>query len=71
MPKIWEFASYNLLSLFSPAVGLEHLHCDMKGVLLKQKSGNRKLQNYYKEITYTNELAFWHKEEFMNFSKTL
>lgn len=30
MPKIWEFASYNLLSLFSPAVGLEHLHCDMK-----------------------------------------
>jgi hypothetical protein len=30
MSKIWEFASYNLLSLFSPAVGLEHLHCDMK-----------------------------------------
>jgi hypothetical protein len=30
MTKIWHFASYNLLSLFSPAVGLEHLHCDMK-----------------------------------------
>lgn len=30
MRKIWEFASYNLLSLFSPAIGLEHLHCDMK-----------------------------------------
>ncbi|WP_414620272.1 PD-(D/E)XK nuclease family protein [Calothrix sp. CCY 0018] len=30
MKKIWNFASYNLLSLFSPPVGLEHLHCDMK-----------------------------------------
>ncbi len=30
MRKVWEFASYNLLSLFSPAIGLEHLHCDMK-----------------------------------------
>lgn len=30
MPKIWQFASYNLLSLFSPPVGLESLHCDMK-----------------------------------------
>lgn len=30
MSKIWQFASYNLLSLFSPPVGLEHLHCDMK-----------------------------------------
>lgn len=28
--KIWNFASYNLLSLHSPPVGLEHLHCDMK-----------------------------------------
>ncbi|MEO0969067.1 MAG: hypothetical protein AAFX80_12260 [Cyanobacteria bacterium J06639_18] len=28
--KIWNFASYNLLSSFSPAVGLEHFHCDMK-----------------------------------------
>lgn len=28
--KIWDFASYNLLSLFSPPIGLEHLHCDMK-----------------------------------------
>lgn len=30
MTKIWQFASYNLLSLYSPPVGLEHLHCDMK-----------------------------------------
>ena len=30
MKKVWNFASYNLLSLFSPAVGLEHLHCEMK-----------------------------------------
>ncbi|MEM6751942.1 MAG: PD-(D/E)XK nuclease family protein [Cyanobacteria bacterium P01_C01_bin.38] len=30
MKKVWNFASYNLLSLFSPPVGLEHLHCDMK-----------------------------------------
>lgn len=30
MRKVWEFASYNLLSSFSPAIGLEHLHCDMK-----------------------------------------
>ena len=30
MKKVWNFSSYNLLSLFSPAVGLEHLHCDMK-----------------------------------------
>ena len=30
MKKIWDFASYNLLSLYSPPVGLEHLHCDMK-----------------------------------------
>ncbi|MGL4617840.1 PD-(D/E)XK nuclease family protein [Chroococcidiopsis sp.] len=37
MPKTWEFASYNLLSLFSPAVGLEHLHCDMKRGFTKAK----------------------------------
>ncbi|MEL7242515.1 MAG: PD-(D/E)XK nuclease family protein [Cyanobacteria bacterium J06629_18] len=30
MKKVWNFSSYNLLSLFSPPVGLEHLHCDMK-----------------------------------------
>ncbi|MDY7015914.1 MAG: PD-(D/E)XK nuclease family protein [Cyanobacteriota bacterium] len=30
MAKIWQFASYSLLRLFSPPVGLEHLHCDMK-----------------------------------------
>jgi hypothetical protein len=30
MSKIWQFASYNLLSLFSPAVGQERYHCDMK-----------------------------------------
>lgn len=30
MTKIWDFASYNLLYLHSPPVGLEHLHCDMK-----------------------------------------
>ncbi len=30
MQKIWDFASYNLLLLHSPQVGLEHLHCDMK-----------------------------------------
>ncbi|MBD1939472.1 PD-(D/E)XK nuclease family protein [Microcoleus sp. FACHB-68] len=30
MKKIWQYASYNLLSLFSPAVGQEHWHCDMK-----------------------------------------
>jgi PD-(D/E)XK nuclease superfamily len=28
--KIWNFASYNLLLLHSPPVGMEHLHCDMK-----------------------------------------
>ena len=30
MKKVWNFASYNLLSLYSPPVGLEHLHCEMK-----------------------------------------
>ena len=30
MGKIWNSASYNLLQLHSPPVGLEHLHCDMK-----------------------------------------
>ena len=30
MRKIWDFASYNLLSLFSPPVGREHWHCHMK-----------------------------------------
>lgn len=30
MGKIWDFASYNLLLLHSPPVGLEHLHCEMK-----------------------------------------
>lgn len=30
MRKVWNFASYNLLSLFSPPIGMEHLHCDMK-----------------------------------------
>lgn len=30
MPEIWQFASYNLLNLFSPAVGQEQFHCDMK-----------------------------------------
>lgn len=30
MTKIWQFASYNLWSLFSPAVGQEYWHCDMK-----------------------------------------
>lgn len=31
MGKIWlPFASYNLWSLFAPAVGQEHWHCDMK-----------------------------------------
>ena len=28
--KIWQFASYNLWSLFSPPVGQEYWHCDMK-----------------------------------------
>ena len=28
--QIWDFASYNLLSLFSPPVGREHWHCHMK-----------------------------------------
>lgn len=30
MGKIWNSASYNLLQLHSPPIGLEHLHCDMK-----------------------------------------
>ena len=30
MKKIWQFASYNLLSLFSPPIGQEYWHCDMK-----------------------------------------
>ena len=30
MKKIWAFASYNLWLQFSPPVGKEHLHCDMK-----------------------------------------
>lgn len=31
MGKIWlPFASYNLWSLFAPAIGQEHWHCDMK-----------------------------------------
>ncbi|MBC6478068.1 MAG: PD-(D/E)XK nuclease family protein [Hormoscilla sp. GM7CHS1pb] len=30
MKKIWQFASYNLWSLFSPPVGQEYWHCDMK-----------------------------------------
>ncbi|MDY6781777.1 MAG: PD-(D/E)XK nuclease family protein [Cyanobacteriota bacterium] len=38
MTKIWNFASYNLLSLFSPAVGLEHLHCDMKRGFTKART---------------------------------
>jgi hypothetical protein len=37
MQKIWNFASYNLLLLHSPAVGLEHLHCDMKRGFTKAK----------------------------------
>ena len=35
--KIWNFASYNLLSLHSPPVGLEHLHCDMKRGFAKSR----------------------------------
>lgn len=30
MTRLWDFASYNLWSLFSPPVGKEHWHCDMK-----------------------------------------
>ena len=30
MTKIWQFASYNLWSLFSPPIGQEYWHCDMK-----------------------------------------
>ncbi|NES20257.1 MAG: PD-(D/E)XK nuclease family protein [Symploca sp. SIO3E6] len=38
MPTILLFASYKLLSLFSPPVGLEHLHCDMKRGFTKARN---------------------------------
>ncbi|MEM7726910.1 MAG: PD-(D/E)XK nuclease family protein [Cyanobacteria bacterium P01_A01_bin.45] len=37
MEKIWDFVSYNLLSLHSPPVGLEYLHCDMKRGFFKAR----------------------------------
>jgi hypothetical protein len=37
MGKIWSFASYNLWSLFSPAVGQEKWHCDLKRGYTKAK----------------------------------
>lgn len=37
MNKIWNFASYNLLSLHSPAPGKEYWHCDMKRGYLKAR----------------------------------
>lgn len=37
MNKIWNFASYNLLSLHSPASGSEYWHCDMKRGYLKAR----------------------------------
>ncbi|MEA5533693.1 PD-(D/E)XK nuclease family protein [Crocosphaera sp. XPORK-15E] len=37
MEKICNFASYNLLSLFSPPLGQEYWHCDMKRGFIKAR----------------------------------
>ncbi|MDJ0845314.1 PD-(D/E)XK nuclease family protein [Crocosphaera sp.] len=37
MKKNWNFASYNLLSLFSPPIGQEYWHCDMKRGFIKAR----------------------------------
>lgn len=45
MGKIWRpFASYNLWLLFEPAVGQEHLHCDMKRGFTKARKKEPQVQ---------------------------
>ncbi|WP_082650747.1 PD-(D/E)XK nuclease family protein [Mastigocoleus testarum] len=47
--KIWNFASYNLLSSFSPAVGLEHFHCDMKRGYTRARKREPKIAKLLKQ----------------------
>ena len=44
MEKIWNFASYNLWSLFSPALGQEQWHCDRKRGYSKAKKKDPSVQ---------------------------
>ncbi|AFZ11652.1 hypothetical protein Cri9333_0724 [Crinalium epipsammum PCC 9333] len=51
MTKIWQFASYNLLSLFSPAVGQERWHCDMKRGITKARKNEPQVKALLEEDT--------------------
>lgn len=57
MPKIWQFASYNLLSLFSPPVGLEHLHCDMKRGFTKARKKEPQVKALLEQDTIPQQIG--------------
>ncbi|MDJ0737422.1 MAG: PD-(D/E)XK nuclease family protein [Nostocaceae cyanobacterium] len=65
MAKIWDFASYNLLYLHSPPVGLEHLHCDMKRGFTKARKGEPEVaellekDNIYQRIGLLAQKGVW------------
>jgi hypothetical protein len=42
--KIYNFASYNLLNLHSPAIGQEMWHCDMKRGFIKARNKEEKVK---------------------------
>lgn len=51
MNKIWQFASYNLLSLFFPAVGQERWHCDMKRGFTKARKKELQVKTLLEQDT--------------------
>ncbi len=57
MHKIWNFASYNLLLLHSPQVGMEHLHCDMKRGFTKARKRETQVARLLEQDNYHQRIG--------------